>query len=192
MLLKGDDDMKKLHTPYLESVLTTNSSSSKEWNGFLVMTTAFAICILIFESSFLYIYRAHGLSWSQFLVNVEAFVGPLSFASMFLIFIGLLLMACVLLVMDFLQIHTANKTIHLKILNYIITSSPLLGVVISFISLRNSQVNMDLSLPSKELIASVATNSGTAFGSSVVGLFIALAAMSIKLLFTFKRSSNEQ
>ena len=161
------------------------------WPPFLVYLLVIGIEAILFEAVFLYLKYQSGIYLKDLLEIMQTYIGPVVICYLFLFFIILLVFSTLLLAMDFLDIHRTNVELHLSLLNYFQAASPLLGILVTFWSLMQIQLNLDLTLPQNELFSQMAVNNGKAFGSTIVGIVLAFLALSIRTTYNLLAHDKE-
>ena len=160
-----------------------NNTEPNLWSPFLVYFLVIGIEAMSIEMVLLYLKYREGIDLSRLLEIMQIYIGPALICYLFLFFIGLLLFSTLLLAVDFLDIHRPNVELHLSLLNYFQAASPLLGILVTFWSLMQIQLNLDLTLPQNELFSQLAVNNGKAFGSTIVGIVLAFLALSVRTTY---------
>ena len=161
------------------------------WSPFLVYLLVIGIEAILFEGILLYLKYRVEIDLKNLLQIMQTYIGPILICYLFLFFVGLLLFSTLLLAMDFLDIHRTNVELHLSLLNYFQAASPLLGILVTFWSLMQIQLNLDLTLPQNELFSQMAVNNGKAFGSTIVGIVLAFLALSIRTTYNVLAHDKE-
>lgn len=154
------------------------------WGPFSACLLAIGLEIGIIEAILLYLRFFKGLNVENLMEEMQAYVGPVFVCYLFMAFLGILIFSTLLLIFDLLDIYCADADLHLSLLDYIKGASPLIGILVTFISLREIQIDLDLALNQKELFTLLAVNTGKAFGSTIIGLMLSFLAVSVKSFYT--------
>lgn len=158
------------------------SGSSGSWPASLLALLQLGIVVLVAELLLLFLGHIEvgqvivgGAMWvTQFIGPVWVALVPLALSTLW---------AALVLLCTRIGVLTVRTDLLLKILIFSENTGPVLGLLGTFLGLWGLMMGLDAKLPTTELVALLVRRGGEAFGSSVAGVIVQLAAYGARFFF---------